>query len=320
MISGAAGVFTLFIETNVIVRVIAIGGFINCFFSVIPYVSFSSYVSLILCCYLYIMASRIRQWDIIFKSIQAVVILDFILFMMQAIHHDPLLNFGMKDIEHFGTLGQHMQMGSFGIIISALLINFTMANFITAFIYAIFCKSSWAFVCAGVGLAVNLFKNQKIISVMIIVFFVLGAFVWAQREHKVDSISGRIPVWQQTIRLCNKHPFRGWGIGTYKDVFFPLSNLHCYAWREAHNFIFQMAFETGYVATGCLLFALGCLWMALLKARLWVCLSGLAMILTDGLVHFPDRMLQTVPMIVIFLAYCSFRLRKDKICPSYSQN
>ena len=53
VIAGFLGVFTLFIKTSWPVRVIAIVGFIHCFFSAIPYVSFTSYVSLVACCYFY---------------------------------------------------------------------------------------------------------------------------------------------------------------------------------------------------------------------------------------------------------------------------
>lgn len=315
LIAATAGVATIFIKTHMVVKVIAVGALVNCFFSCVPYESFTSYVNFVLCCYLYIMASRINNWSILFKAIQSIVILDLLIFFMQSINHDPLLNFGYKQVQHFGTLGQHMQMASFGIVISALLINFTKLNFITAFLYAIFCKSSWGFVCAGVGICVNIFNKQKVLSIILILLAVGVGIVWGFREHKVASASGRIPIWQQTIRLSNEHPLIGWGIGSYKDVFFPLSKLHCFAWREAHDFIFQLCFEVGYVATGCVLVGLGWLFWALWKDNLWLCLSGLAMVTTDALVHFPDRMLQTVPLIIIFLAYCAYSLRKDSTCP-----
>src|ERR1700674_4212273 len=59
-ISGFLGFLTLFIKTNWYVRIIAIGGFINCFFSSIPYLSFTAYVLLVGCCYFYIVCERIN--------------------------------------------------------------------------------------------------------------------------------------------------------------------------------------------------------------------------------------------------------------------
>lgn len=320
MMSACAGVFTVFIETNIAVKLIAIIGLVNCFFSAVPYVSFTSYISLVLCCYLYIMASRIDNWGWIFKSLQAVVILDILIFFMQSIHHDPLLNFGLKQVDHFGTLGQHMQMGSFGIVITSLLINFSVANFFAALLYAIFCKSSWSFICVGVGFVIIFLKKDTKLALCILGIALLIFLAWSNHQGKLQNFSGRLPVWEKSFELASKHPWTGWGIGTYKDLFHPLSRFNCIPWKEAHDFIAQLCFEVGYPATAALLFGLGCLFRELLKDNAWLLVSGLSMILVDALVHFPDRMLQTVPMIVIFLAYCAHSLRKDSLCPSCSQS
>lgn len=312
LIAGFFGIVTIFIETNFIVKVIAIGSFINCFFSAIPYVSFTSYVSIVLCCYLYIMASKIKNWDLVFKSFQAVVILDLIIFVMQATYHDPLLNFGYKEVAHFGTLGQHMQMGSFGVIITALLIPFSYWNIAICFIYALFCHSSWTFICGVAGLTIITLQHNKYLSMLIVTLGLILFIVWGCCERKELSISGRLPVWKRSIELTNQRPLTGWGVGTYKDLFFPLSRFHTKGWREAHNFIVELSFEVGYVVTGCLLFALGCLIYKLYALEAWSLLAGLIMILMDALVHFPDRMMQTVPMIIIFFAYTRFMLLRFK--------
>ncbi len=310
LLAGFAGVYTLFIKTNVAVKVIAIGSFILCFGSAIPYVSFTSYVSLVLCCYLYIMASRIENWNIVMQALQAIVILDLLIFCMQYMFHDPLLNFGLKHVEHFGTLGQHMQMGSFGIIITAILINYTKANFFVAFLFSILCKSSWAFMAAAVGLCVNLWNKQKLLACILMGTLMIVGGVWAHKDHKISNLSGRCEEWTIAIKLSHVHPFKGFGIGSFKDIFHPLSHMNTQQWRQAHNFIIQLIFEVGYPATGCLLIALGCFIWRLYRLNQWLLLSGSSMIITDALVHFPDRMLQTFPMIVIFLAYCSFTLKR----------
>src|ERR1700734_1582224 len=38
--AGFAGIYTIFIKTNVMVKIIAVGTFIDCFFSAAPYISF----------------------------------------------------------------------------------------------------------------------------------------------------------------------------------------------------------------------------------------------------------------------------------------
>lgn len=255
------------------------------------------------------MAAKIDNWDIVFKCLQTILFLDLLIFFMQEIHHDTLLNFGLKDVVHFGTLGQHMQMGSFGIIIIAILINFCKFNIFLGFLYSIFCQSCWSFLCAGVGFIFIFFYKDYKIGLLILGIIASIFIIWGICEHKESNISGRLPVWERSIHLINEHPFIGWGPGTFKDLFLPLSRMSS-DWREAHNFIIQLCFEVGYPATGCILFGLGSLAWALYCKSLWIPLSGLVMMITDALVHFPDRMIQTVPLIVIFLAYCSFCLRK----------
>lgn len=312
LIAGFFGVLTIFLKTNLTLKLIAVGSFITCFFSAVPYLSFTAYVNIIACCYFYILCTKIKDWDIISKALQSVLLLNIIMLFMQFIGHDPLLNFGVFQMEHYGILGQHMQMSSFIVILSSILIMFNKWFIITPFIVSILCHSSWSFICAGLGVVVYAFhidiQKSAIVFVLICTVF-LG---WAIKDHKilenVDSKTGRMAIWQRSIELSNQRPLQGWGLGTYKDLFPPLSRLTCTPWRTAHNFIIQLVFEVGYPLTGCLLFGLGCLLWALFKAELWFPLSGLVMILSDGLAHFPDRCIQMVPLMILFLAYCNFSL------------
>jgi len=315
LIAACFGIFTLFINTDWPVKAIAMGALINCFFSAIPYESFTGYISVVFCCYLYIFASRIDDWDLIFKALQSVVILDCFVFFMQTIHHDPLLNFGLNFVEHFGTLGQHMQMGSFSIIICAVLLPFNLINILFPLAAAIFCQSSWTFLCVGSGLFVYALHNNKDLAIGLLITFVMLFGVWDCSNHKIASNSlkydsGRMRVWQRAIQLTNQRPWTGYGIASFKDIFGPLSRLNAFAYMEAHNFIIQLLFETGYIFTGAILLGLGWLCWFLFKAELWIQLSGLVMMLMDGLVHFPDRMIESVPLIIVFFAYTKFTLKR----------
>lgn len=314
LIAGFLGFFTLFLRIHWVVKVIAIASFVNCFFSVIPYLSFSSYISVIACCYFYILCTKVIDWSIIFKALQTVVFLNVFLIGMQYLHHDPLLNFGVFHMEQYGILGQHMQMASFLVVTSSLLLTFSKFNILIPIVLSIFCHSSWAFITAGAGIVIYIFhKNVQMAgSFLLIVLLLFG--VWIVKDRKVgenlDSNSGRVEVWKRSIELSAQRPLTGWGIGTYKDLFHPLSKMNCTPWRNAHNFIIQLVFEIGYPLTICLLFGLGWLLYALFKAGLWLLLSGLSMIVIDALIHFPDRMIQCVPLIILFVAYCQFNLRR----------
>lgn len=312
--AGFFGVFILFIKTDLAVKVIALTGFLNCFFSAAPYISFTSYCSLILCCYFYVCATRIENWDFMFKAIQSIVILNVILLVLEFFHKDSLMDFGQVYTDSYGVLGHRMQMGSFSVVISALLISFSKFNILFALAVSLFCKSSWTFLSAGIGVMIYIFSKSKKFAYILLAAISFVFLIWGFSTHKFEEnmgkSNGRVVVWKRSFQLANEHPWTGWGIGTYKQIFHPLSRIQSIPWKTAHNFIAELDFEVGHVLTGCLLLGLGCLLVALFKAELWLQLSGLCMILVDALVHFPDRMIQTVPLIIIFLAYCSFSLRR----------
>jgi len=322
LIAGFFGVFTLFIKTQWPVKLIANGALINCFFSSIPYVSFTSYVSVVACCYFYIVCSRVEDWTLILKALKAIVILQCLIMFMQYIGKDPLLNFGLLHVEHFGTVGQHMQAGSMAVILSALLITFNKYFIIIPLLTAVFCHSTWTLLSAGIGIVVYSYSKHAYLSGLIMLLLCTIFIGWASHQNKfsenMDSKSGRMGVWSKSFELTHKYhkDWTGWGIGTYKDLFNPLSGLGTH-YRTAHNVFVQLVWEVGYIFTGCLLFALGGLVVALFKADLWLCLSGLAMILMDSQAHFPDRMIQCVPLIILFLAYCQFNLRRFSTCQAH---
>lgn len=327
IIAGFFGIWTIFIKTNFWVRAIAIGGFINCFFGALPYICFTSYVSLVLCCYFYIACCRVEDWKLLFKGIQTIVLLNTLLMILEFFHKDTLMNLDQSYTTNFGVLGHHMQMGSFSVIIGALLLPLTSLNILFPIMTGIFCKSSWAFLCAGAGLVLLRLSVGKKDALWILGAFLAIALVWASLTGKFhanfDGVqSGRGATWKESIILThiNHKDLTGWGIGTFKDIFYqitemptnPIFNTHPIGYRAAHNFIIELIFEVGWPATGCLLFGLGWLFAALWRNKLYLLASGEVMMVMDGLVHFPDRMMQTVPLIIIFLAYCTVCLERKR--------
>lgn len=317
MIAGFLGFLTIFIDTVWTVKAIAIGGFINCFFSAVPYLSFTSYVSLIGCCYFYIACSRIEDWNWIFKALQAILFLNMFLLIMAVLKYDPLMNFNAQHIQQYGVIGNHMMMGSFAVILSAILISFNRINILFPFIVSLVCVSTWAFFAAAVGLAVTLVPKSTRWAVVVLSCLTLAFMAFAVKETKfsanLDNSSGRMGVWKRSVELAFSRPVTGWGIGTYKDVFAPISGMTCNPWRTAHSFIVQMAFEVGFPLTILITASLCMLMVWLWRAGLYLQLAGLSMMVVDALVHFPDRMIQCVPLIILFLAYCEFRLRRVQI-------
>ena len=118
----------------------------------------------------------------------------------------------------------------------------------------------------------------------------------------------RIPTWLATIRLANQHPFIGWGIGSYKFIFMPLSGLHTFTWKTAHNDFLQILFETGYPGLILILTSISVLIYKLRKNIILI--IGIGLICVDMSIHFPCRVANTVLILIAFISYCEFKTRR----------
>lgn len=320
LIMAYSAFYLLFIKTNWFVKVIAIWSLAQCFVCASPLTAFTSYFSIIICCYLYVLCTRIEDWSVIFKAFQALLFLNVLVIIMQMVGKDSLLNFGLgSNISGYGIIGQHMQMGSFSIVLSAILLPFSVANLIFPFIIAFFCNSSWTLLTAVIGLYLLINSQSKKSARFFLVVGIVLAMVYAFKTGKIDSNigpdNGRWMVWVDSLKWANHHPWVGYGAGSYK-LLFPSFDLHSYAfipYKNAHNWIIQMIFEMGYPFTIFMVALVGNLVYRLWKAKKTICFIGLVMILVDMEVHFPDRMLQTVGILICFLAYCQNSLTKGKI-------
>jgi hypothetical protein len=313
-VAGFLGCLTVFLDTNIFVKIISVGGFLNCFLSIAPYISFTSYISLVGCCYLYIFCCGIKNWVLVFKMIKAVAIFSLILFVMQFFHHDQLLNFGGTN-DQFGGVGQHMRMGSFGAILTSLLIVVNPWLCLFGIAVGLFCKSTWTLIAVSCG---TFFINKKLFIVLLIIGVCFIIYLGKIKEN-ISGV-GRMPVWKKTVELSNKKPIWGYGIGTYKLVFAPLARLHDTAWKTAHNDWFEILFEAGRPGLLFIITMFSWLFFLLWYKQDWICLAGLTMIMVDMVSHFPMRMMNTVPLIILFLAFCEQRIRygcnsiKDNAC------
>lgn len=311
--SGFACFYLSFLKVDLFVRCLAIAMWFDCFMSSSPYVAFTRYVTIIGCCYFYFVCTKVEDWSIIFKALQALLFLTVSLMIMQTCGHDTLLNLTHEKFVHFGILGQHMQEASFGVVLCAMLILFHPVYFIPAFALSIFCHSTWSFLCAALGAAIYFYPvNQKMVMVLFSLC-VIGFMVVASFQKKFDEnigpSSGRVWVWQKTIEIANKKPWTGWGPGMYK-VLFPVMSRDKYTrvpYKTAHDFIAQLLFETGYPITLFIISGLALLTWYLVYMKHISSLAGLAMIISDALVHFPERQLQDILIIIAFIAYVRFR-------------
>lgn len=277
---GFAGFFLLFQKINPFIKIIAVGGFINCFFSLAFTYSATAYISLVGACYFYWMCTRIKDWDLIFKTLLTLIVFNCFMMAVQAIGRDSLLNFGMgKNLVCYGTTGARMCVESLLIVSSALVLQSR---------YRI---SIWGMALAA-GLYLIIFKINAVSQ---------GGFL-----H--NPFYSRIPIWRETIYFANQYPWSGWGIGTFKLLYHVMSKLHTDPWAQAHNDFIQILYEAGRPALLLMVWYFGKLIWELNKAHQYRLLIGLILILSDMMVHFPLREFQCFLIVVAFLAYCETRL------------
>jgi len=319
LITGFAGFYTIFIKTEWFVKVIALWSFALCFLCGSPLIAFTSYFSIVVCCYLYILCTHIEDWSVIFKAFQTLLFLNVIVVGMQMIGRDSLLNFGLgSNLNTYGIIGPHMQMGSMSIVLSAVLLPFSLCNLIFPFVIAFFCNSSWTLLTAAIGVFMILNSRYKTLAGIFLICGIIIVSVYALTTHKISANTmapdGRWTIWMQSLKWANYHPWVGWGAGTYKLLFSSFYHPLYYdtPYRTAHNWLIQIVFEMGYPFALFLLMLVVGLAYRLWRAREIVCLTGLAMILIDMEVHFPERMLQTIGILICFFAYCQVKLRKGQ--------
>ena len=317
LIAAVFGFTFLFLDVPLAFKIFSVWSFLNCFFSRGVHISFTCFIWIVMCLYFYWLCLKVKDWDVIFKAMQAIVLLNIFMLVMQAFTADRLLNFGLERSDHYGVIGQHMQMASFSVVYAAMLLSFNPINLVVPFFAGIYCHSAWAMISVAIGGILLFWGLPRMIKrsmVLLIAIFCLGAFsfigVKYNKVHANLSTGGRMPVWQKAIELSKQHPIAGWGMGNFKTIFPVLGKINdSVPYKTAHNFVVQLIFEFGYLFT-----AFVVAYLLLLGARLFVNglygpLAGLAMIVSDGMVHFPDRMIQCGLIIVAFLAYCQRRLQ-----------
>lgn len=309
--SGFLAFLFLNFKVNVFLKLFLIWCFVSSFVSRAPYVSFTMFWTVIVCAYYYLACTKIGDFGPVKKVIQSVFFLIILLIIMQLLSLDTLLNFGLKTPTILGTIGNKMMLASFICVLAPFLIHRPL-NWVAIGLVAFISESSGIMLSIGLGLGFLLFRKYKRLRVFIVIAAIAFPLLFAYKtgDFKVFNVAGRGPVWKETAKLIAKKPL-GYGIATYKILFPVLCSDTIAAhqpgreWVRTHNSWLQMPFEVGilgFLAFLCWLTALT--W----KVRDPIKQAGLIIIGTNMAVHFPDRMCQSVFIIIMFLAYAKQRI------------
>ena len=306
LFSAFLAVFTIFLRIPLMVKVISLFCFINCFFSTIPYASWTAFISIVFCIYFFIACLKIKCWHTVFKVLQTILFLNLIFLVIQIFGKDNLLNFG-RETYCLTIQGQSMQAGSVSVILSAALLAFSPFNIIYPFIVSFACCTYWTLVSAVIGGIIILSKKYLKTSLTILFVFLL-VFACFARNKVIQNVSrsGRLEVWMNTLELTRQHPIMGYGAGTYKNLYPVLcKEKDYYPYKTAHSDPIENFFEMGAIGFSIMAIFFINLWTRLLCRKKYLLLAGLSMILVDMLVHFPMRTTNIVLVMILFFAYAT---------------
>jgi O-antigen ligase len=284
------------------------------------------YWSLIFVAYYFALCKKIQDWALVKKSVQALFFFITLLIIMQLFGKDTLLNFNMKDPCVLGTIGNAMVLGTYVCVLAPFLI-FTPLNWVAIILVALISGSSGTMLAVMCGLGVIVWKQYPFWRVLIPFCILIAILVGcATGDFSNRTIAaGRFPVWKRSVELSAKNP-KGYGIGVNK-ILFPILSKDLesskatvgdwtyentkgtgLAWRRAHNLYIQLLFECGFL--GLFLFG-GWIVSIVRNVQNPVKIAGLVIIGVVSLTAFPDRCIQMVLLLMMFLAYAEQKEKTD---------
>lgn len=327
LMSGLLGFLFLYTKANPFIKFLVIFCFINSFLSSTPYMSFTLYISVVAAAYFYLLCRQIRDWSVILKVVQGLFFVTMPLIVLQAFGKDTLLNFNSAPEIFFGTINNPMMLASFIACLTPFLIIGNPLNIAPILIIAYMSQSAGLIFTLAVALVFYLFFRirNKLLYFLTILILTGSVFAFVYKDTAVQCFKegGRGPVWRRTIELANEKPWTGWGIGTFKVVFPTLSkdvaggitDKWVYewtegdwiAWRKTHNCWYQFIFELGWIGFAGMLGLVGFfIWRFIRVKKTHIVImagTGLMLYMANMTVHFPTRMIQTLVLMLCYVAY-----------------
>lgn len=321
-------------------KLLVLWAFVGSFLSAAPYWSFMMTIPTVAAAYFYLLCRKMRVEDytIVQKAVQSAFLLICAFMTVQLLGHDTLFNFNRPEPMVIGIVGNKMISATLIACLAPFLILNNKLNIIPL------CLIAW--ITGSIGMMAALAAGITIYSILkvrgwrkktlvIIVMMIVALFiVTAEFQHiKGQWMAGRGPIWKKTIQLANQRPIQGRGISSYQLVFPALSHdltmLGTYPkseyWEietltgnqtpalQAHNDYLQIYFEMGLIGValfGAFIFHL----IRLFKTRTDKAITiftGLVILGTLMITHFPMRLFHVVPAILCFLAFYENTMRKE---------
>lgn len=340
LVCGFLGILFLYSKALLPIKLITLYLFVSSFFSKAPYLSFTSYIVFITVAYYYLLCLELKDFGFVFKIAVALLILNSILAINQSFGGDTLLNFSQITPVCFGTIGNPMWLGSLLMCLAPFLLG-SWTSIIALIFLTLVVKSTGMLFSLLAGAAVCIMLNfRRSVAIIGIIACVMIGIVYMVSGNDVYRFNhSRGPVWKRTISMVINSPIDktktqklrtllfGYGMGTYKVIFPVFSSDvaggyieppsewqyegtkgYWLAWRQTHNCFLQILFEAGLFGFSLFVGMIGFVSYFLLKLprskETITAIVGLTIVSTNMVFHYPTRMIQSVLLLVVFLAYC----------------
>ena len=292
---GVLSIYFVFTKGNIFLKILLPYLFLNSFFSTIPHASMTTFIWIMIGSYFYLLCLEVEDWQPVFKILSCVFMIEAILFFLRAIDKDTLLNFGKGSTLCLGSVGNPMQFKSLLILLLAFIVQ-------------------------------DMRSLKRYLIWIYVAFIPFALYIISMPNFWAHFSYARLAVWIEAFKLFLKHPFIGWGLGTFKSIFpaiargnFELEGV----WENAHNEFVESLCDIGSI--GFILFLLFAAYLMQVRIymvnkwqpRISVKCGGLALLGSlmasyTLCLYFPMNQQHTSLLLIIFVAYREQQIRGEK--------
>lgn len=335
-----AGFFTFhYIHTNapIPIKVLVLYAYIGSFFSVAPYWSFQMTIPMIALAYFYLACRQIEDFEPVQKAVQSAFFLICAFLIVQMFGHDTLYNFNRPQPMIIGTIGNKMISATLITCLAPFLLTYKKLNIIPLCIIAVMTRSLGMMIALAAGITVyavlkTIGWKKKTILILAITAGMTLLFVLQFNHIKTEWGGGRGPIWKKTVELTMKRHVTGYGISSYQLVFPAMSKdltmlgkteewnieeikgTHIPA-LQTHNCWLQFWFELGDIGMAIIAFfvilLVSLFFLSPKNDKTITALTGLVILGTIMIFHFPTRLWHSVPVFICYLAFYETLMRKE---------
>jgi hypothetical protein len=328
--SALAGMMLLFKSIPLALKIFLVYALATSFLSQAPYISFNAFICLVGAYYFFEAGLKVDE-QIVFDIIAAAFVLQIMFGVMQLFGKETLYNINRHEPVFVGTVMQYMRFASLLAVMAPILIIKNKWFLVLILISVVISRSCSLGLSVFSGIGVYLFmrfKRYRWLMAGSVFVAMVGYLLWDRASVEIAITDGRVPVWMDILRTwtfdtraCDipvarnfvncpidyKSIFFGRGMDTFLYLF-PIFKHDPCPFPQAHCDPMQILWEFGYAG-----FVILGAYVVNLMYRLRhsvLHISGLVCVLVNMIFTFPMRMVQSMLLLVFFLAYCEKTARE----------